>query len=765
MNKKILSFLLTFAMIFSMAAAFAGTVSADDVVDLTDGIDHYADLEAFVASLTTETYTGETITLNADITVNEGWVANDGTSAAVAEPTGDTAKILDTAAETQYFKGTFEGNNHTISGLYMNGRAFFDATSGATIQNVTFDNCAVKVSTGNVQTGIVIGEHVAGTLTLNNVVVKNSKVTNHTELAANLSAFIGKITKTTTATITDCKAINCGLYSAVTAAVTVYAGGIVGNCGATSATSIKLLRCSSDTDIIIDAGLNYEDNRSRQRCGGMIGNNTGTNIEITECVNTGDLTAQTHVGGMVAYTEKALTLDECVNYGKIIGNNIVTTNVPNASNGTGAAGIQVAAGGLIGEIKVTGCSISNSINYGTVSATNLYAIDYTSSTSSTRWNHGGVPCAAGGLVGSGSATKAYKVTISNCLNQGDISANEYAFARAGGAMGESIGELDITNFVNTGKIAGYQRAGGVLGYYNGTNGTVEKVISVGVIEGYSRSENVSAMWSGAAFGQWENQNGTSEVNFIDFFYTNPNAYKTVIGMNQSSSSAVANHTVAYTDGESLDFEPTVTNAEATTQAANLQKYSEFFIANGYLGTTYGDIANALKAFNIGVDWMMTDPVPVPASVFALMDDKEFVEEEVDFVGYQMGVGTNVNAIRLIAGLDSLDYSNTGFALTIVAKDVDEEKMYAEQRTTKVYTSLNVYDAEGNPLTPYYASNVGYTYLSAITLTGLDTLAEGVTTLIVKPFVTVSGVPQYGSACAVVINKTGNTLTVTDQYVM
>ena len=81
MKKKILSVFLTVAMMLSMATAFAGTISASDV-DLTDGIDNYEELEAFVNSLATKDYAGETVKLNANITVNEGWVANDGTSTA-----------------------------------------------------------------------------------------------------------------------------------------------------------------------------------------------------------------------------------------------------------------------------------------------------------------------------------------------------------------------------------------------------------------------------------------------------------------------------------------------------------------------------------------------------------------------------------------------------------------------------------------------------------------------------------------------------------
>ena len=215
MKKKILSVFLTVAMMLSMATVFAGTISADNV-DLTDGIDNYEELEAFVNSLATKDYAGETVKLNTNITVNAGWVANDGTSTATAAPTGDNAKTLDTSVETNAFKGTFDGNNHTISGLYMTGMAFFTSVEGATIQNVTFDNCisTPKSYASSANAGaIVAGRLTGGSLVLNNVTVKNSKIVNGTTNGY-LGTFVGR-TESTTGTIsfTNCHSVDCALYS------------------------------------------------------------------------------------------------------------------------------------------------------------------------------------------------------------------------------------------------------------------------------------------------------------------------------------------------------------------------------------------------------------------------------------------------------------------------------------------------------------------------------------------------------------------------
>ena len=91
-------------------------------------------------------------------------------------------------------------------------------------------------------------------------------------------------------------------------------------------------------------------------------------------------------------------------------------------------------------------------------------------------------------------------------------------------------------------------------------------------------------------------------------------------------------------------------------------------------------------------------------------------------------------------------------------------MMADMNTTTVYTSLNVYDDNGNPQTPY--TNENYAYLSAIKVTFNDaSLADTATTLIIKPYITVGGAKIYGDACAIVLVKDGGTVTVADHYVM
>ena len=462
MKKKILSVFLTVAMILSMATVFAGTVSANDA-DLV--INNYGELEDFIDSLATESYSGKTVLLNADITVN--WIANDGTANAVVAPTGDNAKILDTTVATTAFAGTFDGGNHTISGLYMTHMAFLPNVNGATIKNLTFDNCAavpMADSSSKVCAGIVVGRLTGGSLALDGVVVKNSKIVNGTT-ACYVGSLVGR-TETTTGTISvnNCKSIACNLYSG---ASTSLVGGIIGCLNGASGV-INITNCSSDTDIVASGSAN-----AGYKCGGIVGSSGGL-ISIQNCVNTGDIQSQAFAAGMVGDVgTKGVTVTNCVNKGNMT---VVATSSKDG-----------AAGGIFGRINnaadtVNGCAIISSLNTGNINVT-------TTGTSNT--------IHAGGLVGYAQLKVDRKtVEIENCVNQGEIYAGEYGggaigYLNAASATDAGLDKIDISGFVNTGNDTANYKAGGIVGVFNGTSGKIEKVITVGTIVGYNEQTKVS----------------------------------------------------------------------------------------------------------------------------------------------------------------------------------------------------------------------------------------------------------------------------------
>ena len=743
MKKKILSVLLTVAMLVSMATLFVGTASATEgEADLSDGIDNYADLEAFIESLATKDYAGETVVLNADITVNEGWLANDGTADAVAAPTGENAKLLDTSVATTAFAGTFDGNNKTIKGLYMTSKALFPTANGATVKNVTFDNCAAvptAYDSSKNTAAIVIGRLTGGSLTLNNVTVKNAKIVNGT-VACYMGTFIGRTESGAgKISIENCHTVACNIYSG---ANTTLIGGIAGCINGASSVNIK--NCSSDTDIEASGKAN-----NGYKLGGIIGS-SATLISIEGCVNSGDIQSQSFAAGMVGDVgTAAVMLKNCLNSGDITAATI-------SSNDAGA-------GGMFGRInngadKNNGCIIEGCLNTGKITA----------STSGT-----GAAINAGGLVGYAQLKRDRKtVAIIESANFGEVDSG----VNAGGAIGNlnsatvSSGDINddeiyVSDFVNAANVTAQKKAGGLAGSFNGTSGKIIRFITVGVITGYNGGTAINTGSSCAIFGTWAQECGTDELEVVDFFYSN-NGVQNVFGLWANLGTTKDNYKASYTaTNQSFDLEPGVTNAGESSPGTNLSIYNKFFVENGYKADPtdfYAEKGAAIfSAFGLGVDWMLTSTVPVPASVFALMEDKTVVKGDVDYIGYQKNAEDTLSSIRVIVGLNKLDYENTGFELYLV-QDGKEVTM-ADKNTTTVYTSLNVYDKDGNLGTPYTAD--GYSYLSAITVSfSADALSDA-NTLIVKPYVTVSGVKMYGTSCAIVIVKDGGELEISDQYVM
>ena len=149
--KKLFSMVLSIAMIMSMAC-FA--VSAEDVT-----ISDLAELQAFAADVNSgNSYAGKTVVLDADIDLGGAeW-----TPIANASRSG-------TSFSGNVFSGTFDGQNHEISGLVItNGSGdqavgFFGAVSGGTVKNLKFADVNVNAPAGE-NVGAAVGAMAKGTV-------------------------------------------------------------------------------------------------------------------------------------------------------------------------------------------------------------------------------------------------------------------------------------------------------------------------------------------------------------------------------------------------------------------------------------------------------------------------------------------------------------------------------------------------------------------------------------------------------------------------
>lgn len=189
------------------------------------------------------------------------------------------------------YTGTFDGNGHTISNLYIKvqreGVGFFGCASGS-IKNITFDNAQVE-NTGNdynySMTGIVVGAGFAtlqNLKTLNNCSVKSG--------AKSLGGIAGN-------------AKNCSNLENNATVIGVYeVGGIVG-----------VVNSNATLSSCVNNGMVTE-NRSG-RCGGIVGSLYKYTIE--DCANYGNVTGTKDIGGIVGYAYGNSTIKRTLSSGDI----------------------------------------------------------------------------------------------------------------------------------------------------------------------------------------------------------------------------------------------------------------------------------------------------------------------------------------------------------------------------------------------------------------------------------------------------------------
>ncbi|MFA5562472.1 MAG: hypothetical protein WDA00_07545, partial [Eubacteriales bacterium] len=286
--------------------------------------------------------------LTADIVLNAGAFAEDGTWSQEGTPHQWTP----IGTDAKKFWGNFNGDGHTVSGLYINGdTAGFVGLFGYILSSDIYDfdivNGYVR-STGN-NVGIVIGA-VRGS---------GSKQTNLTNITAagflyggsSVGSIAGAVefsdSTTLRTTLTDC--VN---YAPVTATGSTV-GGIVG-----STVTTRVLGC-----------INYGAVSGDSFVGGIAGSfpsfAVATNRVETHyynCINHGDVQGTgTAVGGIVgkADAKDHFRLTNCLNTGDVEGDNVV--------------------GGIIGSIAINAtnrqANLYNNLVTGSVSATGTEQAD------------------------------------------------------------------------------------------------------------------------------------------------------------------------------------------------------------------------------------------------------------------------------------------------------------------------------------------------------------------------------------------------------
>lgn len=235
------------------------------------------------------TFVGKTVKLGADIVWNDGEASATGFTAGEDgviyrwTPYASTAMGGGTngALPTKWFRGTIDGQGHTISGLCLSGesyQAFICGGAGAKIRNLNLDNMYVEaLGTGNVHSAALICR-TAYTITIENVHVD----VNINTLGSGVGGFVAVQTSYNPKGLNF---KNCTVSGNITGNTTSsqYLGGFV---GANSLAPTVFTNCASYINITGYVAL-----------GGYVGMCCG-NTTLTNCSYLGTITA----GGIASKT-------------------------------------------------------------------------------------------------------------------------------------------------------------------------------------------------------------------------------------------------------------------------------------------------------------------------------------------------------------------------------------------------------------------------------------------------------------------------------
>lgn len=460
--------------------------------------------------------------LTADITVNEDVVVNGalntGKTFRVWNPIGPcNQKTIDI-----YFEGIFDGQGHTVSGLYFNDAAgmyvgMFGQSRG-TLQNITV--AGSYFSAGKCLGGLV-GYSENGTIT------NCSSLSNMIE---GTNQYVGGIVGQFYSSLKQVKLTDCCNSSAVTSSYNsnTWVGGIAGFVCANSAGTILVENCSNSGPIT-------HNGNQLAMLGGIAGGCANKNktvghdtIQILNCTNSGMISAYGYAGGIVGENGNFAndwvggTVRYCSNSGTVTGNQSIGGilgkfyhgELSDCENSGDIDGAGSRVGGIIGQASTRGATlglknssavISNCSNSGSVQSDTYmvggiagdadWALSFINCENSgaitgnrTKWygsdSYGGV----GGIVGycyySGTGDQA---GIISCHNTGAISG----YNMVGGIAGYCVDSSDDMLFAfeknfNTGSITGTRQVGGLVGYDSSMR--VQNCYNTGAVDGAAREE-------------------------------------------------------------------------------------------------------------------------------------------------------------------------------------------------------------------------------------------------------------------------------------
>lgn len=421
--------------------------------------------------------------LVADITLNEG----------VASQWRDTPpqyswKTIGIDHFTR-FEGYFNGNGHTISGIYINVDepesaehyfGLFGIVKDGIIENINIDNSYICLSGYTSGLGAVAGD-------VYDTTVSNCNVNAYIEF---YDAECGGVAGENKGTVLDCTF--SGEIRGLKEVSFSEVGGIVGN------------NFEGIVENCVNSGSVYVKSEAMEGVGGIVGTTRGG--KISNCQNSGIISGADCIGGVIG-TIRSSNIGAATLAGA--NSECVVTNC----NNIGKVVADGVAAGIVGKVWSEGGKsiyISDCTNSGIVEAKGMTAGVVGDVTSNGEGiyiercsNRSDLSAEkAGGVIGQVTGyTGAF--SIKDCQNEGNIVATENY---SGGVLGQYWtyfdveAQIEIANCINTGKIESVSDAGGIVGVLTGHATSFSEDACILVKECVNCGEVVTSSMANVAIG-------------------------------------------------------------------------------------------------------------------------------------------------------------------------------------------------------------------------------------------------------------------------
>ncbi len=217
------------------------------------------------------------------------------------------------------YTGTFDGKNHTISGLeitnetqvitdYASYTGFFGKLDGATVRNVTFDSPSVTDGSAGVIAGYAANTEIENCHARNATIIGKSKATQGVHDAGGLVAYAGG----------EVRILNCTVTGSVTSQKVTIDTGNVQNYSGTVGGIVGQAKGITVSGCHFNGSLTSE-GKTKSYAGGIIARTfSNSNISIEGCTANVKVKANYYVGGIIGETVESTMIAGSASSGTLI---------------------------------------------------------------------------------------------------------------------------------------------------------------------------------------------------------------------------------------------------------------------------------------------------------------------------------------------------------------------------------------------------------------------------------------------------------------